>query len=160
MPLKYTPVSSREMTPYLEPKLGRLAAHRQRRTSYAEEARSRAQPSTLFSIDTIIAAAQTDAAEERRAFRDDFGRDLPTHLDYALQTETDAWERLEGGIILFAQADASAGEIASYAGDVRKYLTHQLDLLATECEMVYSCLTEHYVHQVEELSARLAGVSL
>ena len=148
------------MTTNLQPKLGRLAAHRQRRTSYAEEARARAVPGSLFSIDTIIAAARSDAAEERRSFREDFGTDLPAHLDYALQTEADAWERLEGGIILFAQADPGQGEIATYAGNVRTYLTHQLDLLATEAEMVYSCLTDHYVQRVDDLGARLAGVSL
>jgi hypothetical protein len=148
------------MTPYLHPKLGRLAAHRQRRTQYAEEARTRAQPPSLFSIDSIIAAARSDAAEERRSFRDDFGTDLPAHLDYALQTEAEAWERLEGGIILFQQAEPTQGEIATYAGNVRSYLTHQLDLLATESEMVYSCLTDHYVHQVDSINAQLAGVSL
>jgi len=148
------------MTNHLQPKLGRLAAHRQRRMSYAEDARSCAQPGKLFSIDAIIAAARADAVEERRSFREDFGTDLPAHLDYALQTEDDAWERLEGGIVLFAQADATPGEIATYAGNVRAYLTHQLDLLATEAEMVYSCLTEHYVHEVDALSVRLAGVNL
>jgi len=148
------------MNPYLQPKLGRLAAHRQRRTSYAEEARSRALPASLFSIDTIIAAARADVTEERRSFREDFGTPMPAHLDYALQTEDDAWERLEGGVILFGQADAGAGEIATYAGNVRTYLTHQLDLLATESEMVYSCLTDHYVQEVDALSARLAGVNL
>jgi hypothetical protein len=148
------------MTNHLQPKLGRLAAHRQQRMSYAESARKRATPASLFSIDTIIAAARTDAAEERRSFRDDFGRELPAHLDYALQTEDDAWERLEGGIILFAQAEPSSSDIAAYAGNVRAYLTHQLDLLATEQEMVYSCLTDHYVQEVDAVSARLAGVSL
>ncbi|HEV7393238.1 MAG TPA: hypothetical protein VGO08_16460 [Burkholderiales bacterium] len=148
------------MTTYLQPKLGRLAAHRQRRTSYAEEARSCALPATLYSIEHIIAAARTDAAEERRSFRDDFGTDLPVHLDYALRTEDDAWERLEGGIVLFAQADAAPGEIATYAGNVRTYLTHQLDLLGLEQEMVYSCLTDHYVQQIADLWLRLAGVRL
>ena len=140
--------------------LGRLAAHKDRRTQYAEEARRRAQPDTLFSIDSIIAAARRDTAEEQRDFRADFGTDMPAHLEYALQTESDAWEHLEGGIVLFQQADPATAEIATYAGNVRSYLTHQLDLLTTEQEMVYSCLTEQYVRHVDTIKNHLDGVSL
>lgn len=148
------------MTTYLQAKLGRLAAHRQRREALAEKARSRAQPDSLFSIANIITSALTDAAQERRAFREDFGTDFPVHLEYALQTETDAWDRLEGGIILFQEADATPAEIATYASNVRRYLTYQRDLLATEQEMVYSCLSQHYVDRVDDLRAYLAEVSL
>lgn len=140
--------------------LGRLAAHQTRRTQYAEEARRRATPEQLFSIDHLVAAAIRDAREEVQTFRDDFHAEPPAHLQYALDVETDAWERLEGGLILFAQAAPAPHEIPNYAGNVRAYLSVQLDLLGTAQELLYSCLTDQYVQRIDEISGRLAAVNL
>lgn len=147
------------MTTYLQ-QLGRLAAHQNRRTQYAEEARRRATAADLFSIDSIIAAALNDVRAESATFRDDFNAEPPVPLRYALDTETGAWERLEGGLILFQQAEPAPHELPPYAGSVRTYLTCQLDLLATEQELLYSCLADQYVQRVDAISARLAEVSL
>ena len=147
------------MTTYKN-QLGRLAAHQNRRTQYAEEARRRATAEGLFSIDSIITAALDDVRAETATFRDDFNAEPPAQLRYALDVEADAWERLEGGLILFRQAEPAPHELPPYAGSVRSYLTCQLDLLATEQELLYSCLTDQYVKRVDEISARLQAVSV
>jgi hypothetical protein len=147
------------MTTY-QHQLGRLAAHQNRRTQYAEEARRRATAADVFSIDSIITAARNDVRAEHATFRDDFNTEPPAQLRYALDVETEAWERLEGALILFQQADPAPHELPLYAGNVRTYLTCQLDLLATEQELLYSCLTDQYVMRVDALSARLQAVSL
>jgi hypothetical protein len=147
------------MTTY-QHQLGRLAAHQNRRTQYAEEARRRATAADVFSIDSIITAALGDVRAEGTTFRDDFNTEPPAQLRYALDVEAEAWERLEGGLTLFRQADPAPHELPSYAGAVRTYLTCQLDLLATEQELLYSCLADQYIQRVDEISARLQAVSI
>lgn len=156
--LKYPCASDVTMTTYQQ-KLGRLAARMTMRTGYAEEARRRCDES-LFTIDNYLAAAHRIVVDDHQTFPEDFGAPMPDQLVYAIRTEIDAWERLKGGIYLFRQGEPAPHEIPLYAGNVRTYLTCQLDLLDTEQEILTSCLTDQYVTRVAGIEARLKAVSL
>jgi hypothetical protein len=138
--------------------LGRFAAHVTTRTGYAEEARRRTGTS-LFSIDNYVIGALVLAIDDRTSFPEDLGS-MPAQLEYALTTEISAWERLHTSLDHFHQARPTPREEGEYAGIVRRYLTHELHLLAIERDLFTSPLIEQYVKQINDTKRLLEEVTL
>jgi len=147
------------MTRYKQ-QLGRVTAHQLRRMKCAEEARRRASNGSLLTIDSLIDAAVRGISEERQDYLDDFGSALPDTLEYAVTTELEAWHRLNASLCHFRRADPGPADLATYAAQVRTYLTCQLELIGVATELLRSCLVEQYLQHIDTIKERLDQVTL
>src|SRR5581483_2166792 len=134
-----------------EQALERLAMHTRTRAEYADEARRRATDASVFTIDSYLIAALSQAREDERCFREDIGTTPPLHLAYALSTEIKNWERLHEALGEFQAANPLPHDVPAYVANVRHFLTYQLRLLDVQHELFHSCLTEQYITEIDAI---------
>ena len=137
----------------------RLQRARHTRREYAEDA-NKAAHDNIFLIPHTCALALKLAQEEERTFRENFQETMPQHMLFALNIEIALWKHLADAIDSARERTLTDADYDQVKENVRAFITHLIDLLDAEIEMVTSCLVRHYVDIVHTIQTHAARVDL